>query len=475
MNRRILIILMLAASLIFLGTINGAAQTPELITYQGKLTNSTGAPISSATDVIFSLYGAADSTAGTAIWAETLSVAPDNNGLFTVQLGQVHAVDRTIFDGARLWLGIKAGTDDEMTPRQPVNSAPYSFTTTGGGNINVGSPSLTGNLYLYTSGSESPAIHGYGNNYGGNILFNDEAGNPTGYLVSDPTGTGGYLAVYRDISATGFTVDGNYSSSGNPRVSITGASVAAYFNMNTTGNGTVALPTNAISAGEILDEPGIAQITSSDYVTISTSGVTNITSRAIDIPAAGYVVAIAVSNAQMYSSSGTIGNVILGIDTTGTSSTATYSVYGSGDESVTTGKYRWYTATATNTFYFSTAGSRTIYFNGSRGWTGGTVQMYNSKLMVFYYPTSYGTVTSLVSSDDAGNFHDAQAVHITDAVATGNEMPGDVYEVDLRELELKAAKARAEAEKAEKELYQAQLEKQMQESLKNANSAAQEK
>lgn len=102
-----------------------AAQTPTTISYQGRLTNATGQPITTATSVTFAIYSVP--SGGTALYTSTQSVTPDANGIFTVELGPFGA---SVFDGSKRYLGIKAGADAEMTPRQLLTSAPYAFNTT---------------------------------------------------------------------------------------------------------------------------------------------------------------------------------------------------------------------------------------------------------------------------------------------------------------------------------------------------------
>jgi hypothetical protein len=101
-----------------------AAQAPTTMMYQGRLTNASGAPITTATSVVFSIYSAA--TGGSAAWTETKSITPDAQGFFTTELGSTTALGPTLFTGPKLYLGIKVGSDAEMTPRQILGSVPYA-------------------------------------------------------------------------------------------------------------------------------------------------------------------------------------------------------------------------------------------------------------------------------------------------------------------------------------------------------------
>ncbi|MCP4581013.1 MAG: hypothetical protein GY839_05305, partial [candidate division Zixibacteria bacterium] len=66
----------------------------------------------------------------------------DENGIFTVNLAGVDGAD---FNGAIRYLGIKVGTDTEMTPRQRINSAPYSYSTQDIPSNSVNSANITDN------------------------------------------------------------------------------------------------------------------------------------------------------------------------------------------------------------------------------------------------------------------------------------------------------------------------------------------
>jgi hypothetical protein len=100
------------------------AGVPQMINYQGKLTTPSGALIDSTLSMVFTLYhGQGDASPA---WAETLVVLVEK-GIFSVVLGNVHAIPYDIFDGAVKYLGVKAGNDPEMSPRKEVVSVGYAF------------------------------------------------------------------------------------------------------------------------------------------------------------------------------------------------------------------------------------------------------------------------------------------------------------------------------------------------------------
>lgn len=97
---------------------------PRLLSYQGKLLDSTGIPVPDTLyPVRFSLYS--QPTGGTQFWTENQDVRTEA-GLFSVLLGSVTPITYLPEDG-NLYLGMKVGPDVEMTPRTRVVSAAYCY------------------------------------------------------------------------------------------------------------------------------------------------------------------------------------------------------------------------------------------------------------------------------------------------------------------------------------------------------------
>ncbi|HVI24244.1 MAG TPA: hypothetical protein VM691_12220, partial [Myxococcales bacterium] len=108
-----------------------AAGVPAQLVYQGRLLKADGSPVAQAIPLTFALYESANS--GSPLWSETHSVDP-SDGFFEVVLGDATDASATsdislasVIDGRQLWLGIKAGSDAEMSPRTVVGSAPYAM------------------------------------------------------------------------------------------------------------------------------------------------------------------------------------------------------------------------------------------------------------------------------------------------------------------------------------------------------------
>ena len=93
----------------------------DIVQVQGRLTNASGLPLSQDVTIVASIYDAP--TGGTQLCTDSDSVSVVD-GLFTMEMDFCTAED---FDGEGVWLGIRAGADAEMTPRQPIYAVPLAW------------------------------------------------------------------------------------------------------------------------------------------------------------------------------------------------------------------------------------------------------------------------------------------------------------------------------------------------------------
>jgi hypothetical protein len=114
----VLIILVCLASLSLAGI-------PKLINYQGMLTGSDGTtPVTDGNyNLTFKIYGSLSGT--DSLWREYHSNVSVTNGLFNVILGSVTSLNLA-FD-ADYWLGIRVGSDAELSPRIRLTSVGYAY------------------------------------------------------------------------------------------------------------------------------------------------------------------------------------------------------------------------------------------------------------------------------------------------------------------------------------------------------------
>ena len=125
MKRTIAFVALVSAVSLCLGAMFAAEQTPGTIVYQGRLTQDDGTPIVDEVTVTFALYDSL--TGGESIWTEELQISPDENGVFTAELGKITPLTPAHFSGANLYLGLTVEDDEEMTPRQVLGASPYCF------------------------------------------------------------------------------------------------------------------------------------------------------------------------------------------------------------------------------------------------------------------------------------------------------------------------------------------------------------
>ncbi len=179
---------LLATLCIFaLGPVSGvtpivqAASAPNIITYQGRLLNANGIPLSSASvSMIFEFYTA--SSGGSCVWSNSSATCASatartvtlTDGLFSENLGDTAAAtpyaaisDAIFADNAALFLQVTVA-GEVLSPRKQIVAAPYA----------LNSETLDG-LDADNDGATAAAIVAY--NSSGNLVV---TGNPSGSGVS---------------------------------------------------------------------------------------------------------------------------------------------------------------------------------------------------------------------------------------------------------------------------------------------------
>jgi hypothetical protein len=103
------------------------ASIPQLMSYQGVLTDGAGTAVPDGNyNITFKIYDT--QAGGTVLWTETQNV-PVSGGIFNVTLGAVTPLnlpfDRTY------WLGISIEGGQELSPRRALTASPYSLNSQG--------------------------------------------------------------------------------------------------------------------------------------------------------------------------------------------------------------------------------------------------------------------------------------------------------------------------------------------------------
>ncbi len=129
MKNSVNVTLLFALAILLVMAMSAAAQAPNSIIYQGRLTDADGNAITDSTDVKFEIFAAL--TGGSNIYNITQKVGPDGNGVFTVELT---GVTSTVLNGSKRYLQLTVGTD-VLSPRQLLTSAPYAYSAEYADNI----------------------------------------------------------------------------------------------------------------------------------------------------------------------------------------------------------------------------------------------------------------------------------------------------------------------------------------------------
>ena len=125
MKKLIILVILVTFSLFLKAqTDSRSNNVPNLIGFQGRLSDDIGDAINETVNITFSIYGV--ETGGTALWSETKAVNVID-GLFSVTLGNITPLDEDDFNSAERWIGILVETDSEMTPRTRITAVPYAL------------------------------------------------------------------------------------------------------------------------------------------------------------------------------------------------------------------------------------------------------------------------------------------------------------------------------------------------------------
>lgn len=471
---------------------------PRLIIYQGRLTDAAGTPLpDGAKSVRFIIWNhATNSAPANEIWNSGPLTVTTTTGLFSVMLGaspQPVLAPALLTDTSR-WLGISVGADPEISPRTRLVSVPYAMnaqnaafadsalfvsdnyvklagdTMTGdlvldndalGMDIVLDNTSTGGELELYHDGVSTATL--YGSDLYGTLNLKNNIGNTVVNLDGN-RGGGGILYLYQQDGTSGTILTGGSTTDGaSLSMYNSGSSNTIRLDADLEGTAAVVLPSDAISSGEIWNEPGITADDNTSSVTLNSTVCQDIGTITITTPTAGYIVVRAKVNVSL---SGTrsmnYGYVQIDEFSGGSTVTAPYYASFGFDSTLTTGGYM--IPVYVHRVFFKSEGTFTFRVEGiaypSNG-TGSVISCMYPMITATYYPTAYGTV-GIMSADQSEQFETATAISGDMPAGPANPAgPQTMYRVDLRELELKAAKAQAEAERAQRELAEAKLRQEI--------------
>ena len=119
------------ATLLTAGLAQGQS-VPQLINYQGRLTNAVGQPLDGVTVTLTFTFASA-AVGGTTYLTVTQNNVAVSKGIYSVLIGSGTVTPGTetlagVFQNhTDVWMGVAVNADGEMTPRQRVAATAYAF------------------------------------------------------------------------------------------------------------------------------------------------------------------------------------------------------------------------------------------------------------------------------------------------------------------------------------------------------------
>ena len=214
------------------------------LSYQGRLTDTSGNAVANGTySVRFAIYTDAQTT--DAAWIETQNVTVQN-GVFSAILGSINPINID-FNANEYYLGIKVGTDSEMSPRRQIGASAMALNSkrldgkevgTNANNIlalnSAGGIDISGQIK--TSGGidvSSGVLNAMGGFQLNSVAVNASA-NELNYLTGSTSNIQGQLNnLSSSVSTTQSQLDG--------KLNLTGGTTTGNFSQNVSGDYTLQI------------------------------------------------------------------------------------------------------------------------------------------------------------------------------------------------------------------------------------------
>lgn len=345
--------------------ISFASGVPHLINYQGKAATSNGNPVVNGThDVWFFLY--TSSSGASYVWSDNVSIQT-NDGLFSYILGSDPTsplTDSLFIKYDSLFLGVIF--DGELqAPLTPFTAVPFAFRVNSLDKAKGGD--VKGHLALIDTTIGPYAFYAQ--------------------LREDNNGGGaGYFEVYDSWGSIGFIVDGNFNGTGEPRTVLMGDDRSVSMNMSDSLSNSVMLPTDAVEALEILDEPGVGSCVNT-FVDLDTY-IQNLCGRTMFAPADGYVLVTSTANVSISHNTGTPSYVYFGVSDNISAYVNSAKINIVLPAVLPSGTY--YYPLMSQALFPISKGSHAYYVLGSR--SSVIAEVYSIQFTEVFYPTAYTTV-----------------------------------------------------------------------------------
>ncbi len=206
------------------------------------------------------------------------------------------------------------------------------------------------------------------------------------------TGGGGFLSLTRNnTNLEGIVLDGNAGGTGNARVSIFGSVNSIWLDTSASADSSVILPSDAISALETLNEPGVAETILSGGLPLTQDNATidTLSSVTIQAPSDGYVLVIASAELTISHQLNTSSSVNLGVSTTTLAFPTNLDHETRIDSIIPSGSFDY--TVSTHAIFPASEGPNTYYFLGDLNNPAPTAAtIFDQQLSAVFIPTAYG-------------------------------------------------------------------------------------
>ncbi|MGB9561531.1 MAG: hypothetical protein ACPL6C_01830, partial [bacterium] len=195
-------------------------QVPRVISYQGRLSDASGSPVTGTHDITFKLYTTA--TGGSPIWTETHTGVQIINGLYNVMLGSITPLFLSDVNfSQQYWLGVTIDTTPEMTPRYQLGASPYAL------NIADTIRSSTHKFLVFTDTSHGLIVF---DSLGTSVVGYTYSSRPNDAGVYGFAGGGSYAqGVIGVAQGSGYGVFAAYGPTNHPSAGLANRAYAGYF------------------------------------------------------------------------------------------------------------------------------------------------------------------------------------------------------------------------------------------------------
>ena len=260
-----------------------------------------------------------------------------------------------------------------------------------------------GNVGIGQFSPSEPLVVGddLGSFAGNRIAVGDNTpGAYTGFMTGEDSDNRAFLTWNIDNNFLGIGIeDGGSQWSNmiclrNGNVGFGTSNPTAKFHVTGSGDADVQLPTDAISASEILDEPGIASQELNSTIGLPLNVWDTLLTRTCTFPTSGYVVVLATCEVGFYIERA---EVEFGISDSSGTAPHSYLFDTWGDPSGGFVAYDYRVITIHETFAVSPGVNHLSFVAKSRD---GSADVRDARITVMFFPTAYGTVTKSSGMED---------------------------------------------------------------------------